>query len=607
MSDTTPQASVLAADSSPAAASNTAPRLRLWPAVLIIIIQWLVITVPAWVVPGTQLQVNCMIYGAVGGGAAIALWWLFASRARWTDRLLVLVFFAASAIAAYPLYHPTFVFRNYGPLVRGVPLATTLWVVWLVLTPSLGWPARRLGALAAIVLAWGYCALLRIDGVDGDFVPAVSWRWSLTPEQKFLAELGAGKAAAAAVPAMSKDKGLTLEPGDWPGFRGANRDSRLEGVRIATDWKENPPRQLWRHRIGPGWSSFAVIGDRLYTQEQRGEEETVVCYQAATGQELWAHADNARFFETIGGAGPRSTPTFQDGFLYTLGAGGILNCLDPATGRAHWSHDILADSGREKLPEWGYSSSPLIVRGIVTVFAGGPRGKSVLGYHASNGRLAWSSGNGTESYSSLHLARTGGVDQVLLSADDGLTSFDPVGGKILWHHDWPLNRMACIAQPALIGENDFLFGNHLEGSRRIHVTKNGETWAEKQVWETKAIKPYYNDLVIYKDHLYGFDGSFFNCVSLKDGKGRWKARGYGSGQVLLLADQGLLLIVSEKGDVALVEAIPDKHKELARFPAIAGKTWNHPVVAHGKLFVRNGEEVACYQLSTEAPKPPIAQ
>jgi outer membrane protein assembly factor BamB len=140
------------------------------------------------------------------------------------------------------------------------------------------------------------------------------------------------------------------------------------------------------------------------------------------------------------------------------------------------------------------------------------------------------------------------------------------------------------------------------GARRVHVTQEGDGWSEKQVWETKAIKPYYNDLVIYKDHLYGFDGNFFTCVTLADGQKKWRERGYGNGQVLLLADQGLLLILSEKGDVALVEATPEKHKEIARIPAIKGKTWNHPVLAHGKLFVRNGEEMACFQLKEEASK-----
>ena len=606
MSDTTPQvqAPVARLEPEPVVAvgvdSSATKALRLWPAVLIVVIQWLVITVPAWVTPGTQLQLSLMVNGAVGGGAAVVLWWLFASRARWTDRLLVLLFFGVSAVAAYPLYHPTFIYRNYGPIVRGVPLATTLWVLWLLVTPTLRWRVRRVGILAAIVLAWCYCGLLRIDGVDGSFEPAVSWRFSHTAEERFLSERGAGKTSALLPTATEKLKPVHLAPGDWPGFRGENRDSHLTGVRVSTDWKRNPPREVWRHRIGPGWSSFAVVGDYLYTQEQRGEEEAVVCYQAATGQEVWAHSNPVRFFETIGGAGPRATPTFHAGFLYTLGACGTLNCLDATTGGVVWTRDILADSGRAKLPEWGYSSSPLVAQGIVTVFAGGPGGKSVLGYHASSGVPAWKAGTGKESYCSPHLARTGGVEQVILCADDGLTAFNPKSGKIIWRHDWPQTHSACVAQPALIGDSDVLFGNYFEGSRRVHVTHAGEKWVDHQVWHSKAIKPYYNDLVVYQDHLYGFDGSFFTCVSLKDGKSKWKMRGYGNGQVLLLAEQGLLLVLSEKGEVALMQALPEQQKELARFVAIAGKTWNHPVVAHGKLYVRNGEEVACYQLPEEA-------
>jgi len=138
------------------------------------------------------------------------------------------------------------------------------------------------------------------------------------------------------------------------------------------------------------------------------------------------------------------------------------------------------------------------------------------------------------------------------------------------------------------------------GTRLIRVSHEGDRWATSQVWQTTAIKPYFNDLVVHGEHIYGFDASFLVCVSLNEpARPKWKARGYGNGQVLLLPDQNLLLILSEKGDVALVEARPDSHKEVARFKVFDGKTWNHPVIAHGKLFVRNGEEAACYQLVEE--------
>jgi outer membrane protein assembly factor BamB len=560
-------------------------------------------TVPGWIpeLQGTRVQINAMLFGAMGGAICVGLWWLLVSRVHWTDRLVMVLFFLTGGLAAVALAHPTFIYRNYGPIVRGLPLVSTVWVLWYLITPGMQWPARRLGAALAIALAWGYCDLLRLEGVWGDFEAQINWRWATTDEDRFMAELAGRKAAGKDVAAV--ERVVELHPGDWPGFRGANRDSKLTGFRVATDWKAHPPKKLWSQRIGPGWSSFAVLGDRIYTQEQREANEAVVCYDANSGTELWAHSDPIRFYEEIGGPGPRATPTFHEGKLYALGAKGKLNCLDPVTGKVQWTRDVAADSGA-KVPVWGFSASPLVVQGIVTVFAGGKNGKSVMAYHASSGELAWSAGDGTDGYSSTQLEHLAGADQIVLASDQGLTAFEPAGGKVLWKHDWMPQGGATprVAQPAVVGDADVLVGTQGHGVRRVHVTHSGDSWGEQLVWESKAIKPYYNDLVIYKDHLYGFDGNFFTCVGLEDGKGKWRARGYGNGQVILLADQGLLLISTEKGEVALVEATPDKHKEVAKFKAIEGKTWNHPALAHGKLYIRNGEEVACFQLPEAAAK-----
>jgi outer membrane protein assembly factor BamB len=262
--------------------------------------------------------------------------------------------------------------------------------------------------------------------------------------------------------------------------------------------------------------------------------------------------------------------------------------------------DLAHDSGA-KVPQWGFSSSPLVAAGVVLVFAGGPDGKSVLGYHAASGEPAWSAGEGQLSYSSPHLAHLGGVEQALMATDAGLTSLDPASGTVLWKHAWEAKGMARIVQPALVGDTDVLIGTGMSfGTRRISVRRDGDGWAAaREVWTKTAIKPYFNDLVVNQGHLYGFDDNFFTCVRLEDGKGRWRARGYGNGQVLLLADQGVLLVLSEEGEVALVAANPERHEELGKFKALEGKTWNHPVIAHGKLYVRNGAEVACFELTEE--------
>ncbi len=569
--------------------------LRLWPGVLIVVLQWAVIKVPGLVDADPFMQFMCMFWGPVAGAVALAGWWLFASRLRWADRVLALLVCALAGIGATLLSHPSF---KYGMLMYGLPMVTTAWVGWLLLTPFLNWPIRRAGLLATLLLGWGACDLVRMDGIDGNFSAELNWRWALTEEQKFRAERAA-RLLSSDPPAKASGKVLELKPGDWPGFRGPNRDGRLTGVRIATDWKENPPRELWKQRVGPGWSSFAAIGDRLYTQEQQeDDEEAVVCYRASTGEELWSHQVATRFTEDVSGAGPRATPTFHEGKIYAFGANGHLSCLDAITGRVHWESDVAKGSGA-KVPQWGFSSSPLVHRGIVSVFAGGPEGKSVLGYHAKSGKVAWSAGEGELSYCSTQLARLGGVEQLLIATEAGLSSFHPTKGDVLWHHSWPAAKIARVVQPAVLSETDVLIGTGFSvGTRRLRVTHKDKKWAEEEVWTTRAIKPYYNDFVVYKDHLYGFDGPFFTCVRLEDGVGLWRARGYDNGQVLLLADQGLLLVMSEWGKVSLLEASPEKHTVLGGFQAYQkGKTWNHPVIAHGKLFVRNGEWMACYQLA----------
>jgi outer membrane protein assembly factor BamB len=575
-----------------AAKSVAAPQPRLWPAVVIVILEWLVITVPGWIVPGTMIHFQGMFLGPMVATAALVLWWLFFSRVPWFDRLFGLFAGAVLGAGAWCAYHPSF--GIYGLIMYALPAVTLGWVLWMVGTPFVPWPIRRAGLVVMFLLVWGCFALFRFQGVDGNFSAEFRFRWSPRPEDLFQADLEAGR-----IPKKKSSdvKALTLQPGDWPGFRGPNRDGRLTGVRIATDWKQTPPRQLWRHRVGPGWSSFAVVGTRLYTQEQRGDDEAVVCYDTDSGAELWVHQDANRFTEVVSGPGPRATPTFHEGKIYALGPSGKLNCLDALTGSVVWSRDIVADSGA-KVPPWGFAASPLVAQGVVTVFAGAPKGESVHGYDAVSGTPVWAAGDGKHSCCSLHPARLGGVEQLLIATDAGLTAFQPAKGEVLWRYDWQLDEgMARVIQPTVLDNGDVLIGMGMGvGTRRVKIGHEGDNWTTQQVWMTRAIKPYFNDVVIHKGHLYGFDNGFFTCVNLADGKGKWKVRGYDNGQVLLLADQDLLLVLSEKGAVAAVEANPEKHRELCRFQALEGKTWNHPVVAHGKLFVRNGEEAACYQL-----------
>jgi outer membrane protein assembly factor BamB len=318
----------------------------------------------------------------------------------------------------------------------------------------------------------------------------------------------------------------------------------------------------------------------------------VVCLDAASGKEVWAHQDPTRWYDAQGGAGPRSSPTFSDGRIYTLGATGKLNCLEAASGNVCWSRDIVADSGASK-PMWGFSSTPLVVDGVVVVYAGGKGDKGLLGYHDKTGESKWSVASGPVSYSSPQLVTVHGKRQVAFLSDAGLVGLDPVSGKVLWEHKAVANQIWRVALPHQVDDAGIVFGSEDLGLVRIDLTSS----SPEAKWDTHLLRPAYNDFVSQGGYIYGLDEGLLCCVDAATGKRQWKGGRYGHGQVLLLADQHLLLVITETtGEAVLVAARPDRHEELGRFTAISGKTWNHPAIAHGNLYVRNAEEIACYKL-----------
>jgi outer membrane protein assembly factor BamB len=339
-----------------------------------------------------------------------------------------------------------------------------------------------------------------------------------------------------------------------------------------------------------------VIGDRLFTQEQRGGQETVVCYEAPTGKEVWVHEDSARFKETVSGAGPRATPTFAGGRLFTMGATGLLNCLDAATGERLWTRDVAAEAPA-KPPMWGFSSSPLVVEDLVIVFAGGEGDRNLLAYRTYSGEPAWAAPASHLSYSSPQLVTLCGRPQCLLLGDLGLTAVDPSTGNVLWQHGLVMAGAPRAVQSHVIGPSRVMVGS-LSGAgvALVDVTREGERWGVAEVWSTNKVKPEFSDFVVHRGHAYGFDGALFCCLDLDSGELSWKEGRYGRGQVMLLPESSLLLVISEMGEALLLAADPEEHRELGRFRALAEKTWNHPVIAHGRLFVRNAEKMACYEL-----------
>jgi outer membrane protein assembly factor BamB len=573
--------------------------LRIWPGVVLAILQFLI-----------RFVVPIVIPGGVFGALAVMVWWLFFSRAPWSERLGALVVIAAAMFTTSRFIHESIAKGAQGMLFPflAIPVVSLSLVVWAVVSRKLSGGLRWATMVATFMLACGVWTLVRTGGFTGDFQNDLQWRWAKTPEERLLevaakepvvpppAPLPADTPAAqpaVIIPEVPAPPRATPKPiervAEWRGFRGSGRDGIIPATRIAMDWTAAPPVKLWKRPVGPGWSSFAVRGDLLYTQEQRGPEEVVACYKVSTGQPVWTHRDQARFWESNAGAGPRATPTLSDGRVYTFGATGIVNALQAGDGSVVWSRNAAADT-EMKLPDWGFAGSPLVVGDAVIVAASG----RLAAYDLATGAPRWMGPKAGASYSSPHLVNIHGVAQVVLLSAVGATSVAPADGKVLWEHKW---KGYPIVQPAMTAEGDILISvSDSGGTRRLTVSNGPEGWKAEERWTSTGLKPYFNDIVVHRGHAFGFDGSILACIDLADGKRKWKGGRYGHGQLVLLPDQDLLLVLSESGEVALVKATTDQFVEVAKFEAIEGKTWNHPVLVGDVLLARNSEEMAAFRL-----------
>ncbi|PHQ33250.1 outer membrane protein assembly factor BamB family protein [Rhodopirellula bahusiensis] len=573
--------------------ANELSPLRVWPAVVLLVLMAIARFVPPTIEDAPLILMMVAVIGPVVLGALILLWWLTFSRASLKERLVG--FFGALLIALGCILSLDKTMIGPGIMMVTVPLGTAAFGIGAVLLSRWLSFNRTIVALLLALCGFGYSTLLRSEGMWGHFALDLHWRWEPTAEELMLADRADAPTSDAAISSDAEMDEWLADP-QWTQFRGPGRVSQQHGPAIQTDWLTNKPELIWKIPVGPGWSSFAVAGNLLFTQEQRGEQETVVCYTADEGIEVWSQEIESRFFDPLGGPGPRATPTLFDGSVFVQGASGQLQRLDAKTGESIWEVDVREVADREP-PVWGFSSSPLVVGSAVIVHAGGEDDKGTLAFEIESGELKWSTAAGDHSYSSPQLLNLFGEDYVVMFTNAGMNILDPESGESRCDFEWKLEGYSAV-QPQVIAGNSIVLASQQE-TRCLDLTQTADGFEVEERWASRKLKPDFNDFVIHDGYAYGFDAEIFACVDLETGQREWKRGRYGKGQVLMLADSGVLLVIGERGELILLAANPSKHEELASFEALDGKTWNHPVVIGDRLYVRNSQEAACYRLPVE--------
>ncbi|MEW6303587.1 MAG: PQQ-binding-like beta-propeller repeat protein [Verrucomicrobiota bacterium] len=442
---------------------------------------------------------------------------------------------------------------------------------------------------AALIVA----ALVKFAGLQiewrGGFGPSLTWNKTV-PDYDAVEASRAQQAKAATTPAARSTSTY------WADFRGPKRDGHYQEQSINTNWTGGL-KELWRQPVGGGYASFVVANGLAFTIEQRRNDEAITAYDLETGREVWAHKYPAMFAESMGGDGPRATPTWHDGKLYSLGAVGHLICCDAATGKVLWQRNVLDDSRSANLM-YALSGSPLVVDEKLIVLAGDPgaTGHGVVAYHKDTGEVLWKAFQEKQAYLSPMLVELAGERQIVFASAFNAVGLSPADGKELWRFPHSVQYDNNIAQPIVFGPDKLLLSaGYGKGATALQIGRTADGFAATQLWHNKFLKNKFASSVLLDGHVYGLDEDILTCLEAETGRRQWKDGRYGYGQLLLAS--GHLVILCGDGALALVKATPEQHIELARFPAIKGKTWNHPAIADGKLLIRNSVEMACYDLS----------
>ena len=378
---------------------------------------------------------------------------------------------------------------------------------------------------------------------------------------------------------------------NWPQWRGPNRDGISKETGLLKQWPADGPALAWKAKgAGTGYSSFSISNGKLYTIGLRGDREFVVAFDVATGKEVWATAHGGAF-RNDRGDGPRGTPTVDGDRVYSLGGNGDLSAIDARTGKLIWTKNVLQEFGGSNIT-WGISESPLVLGNKLLVNAGGS-GASIVALNKSDGSVIWKSQNDRAGYSSAIPLTLNGLTQVVFFTGRRAVGLDANDGRLLWEYAKPSNRTANAATPIARGNRVFFSSDYGTGGGVVEIKPDNTA---QEIWFSNEVRNHHSSSVLIGDYLYGFSGSILTAVKFDTGEIAWRDRSVGKGS-LVFAD-GHLYLFSENGVVGLVEATPTGYKETGRFRIQQDSlpTWSHPVVAGGRLYLRDQDTIYAYDV-----------
>lgn len=387
---------------------------------------------------------------------------------------------------------------------------------------------------------------------------------------------------------------------DWPQWRGPNRDGVALDTPILADWPADGPTKRWEAKVGEGFASMAVARGRVFTIFQDGANESVVAWDAESGREIWRHSV-AYAFKDDKGNGPRSTPSIDGELLYVIGANGNMRCLRAFTDQPHgelvWSKELLQEFAAPR-PRWAVSFSPLVEGDRVFLMPGGRNGNGLAAIDKTSGATLWKTADDAASYSSPIAATFHDRRQILFLTGSRLVSVDPQTGQEIWDFAWPVDFDANVATPIVAKNYVFLSATYGRGCAMLKVVKTGEEWKANLVYKNRHMKNHFSTCVRVKNHIFGFDDVILKCMNLLTGEvvPGWEIRGFDKGSLVRVNDQ--LIIYGANGQLALAEANPKEYVERGRFQFSTqnSQCWSVPVVANGRLYVRDERKLVCFDV-----------